>query len=191
MINLKQLSALGASQGQVVTFNGTTWVPATVSGGGGGGYPSGVRQVVTNHSGAIASTTTILPADGTVPQNNEGAQFFAATITPQSATSSILVIASIAQSAPYASGATVSAALFRDSASGAFAATAHGSVASGSATPLLIVTSFASGSTWPTTIKLRAGMNLSGTLYVNGFAGPTTYFGGVCASGITLIEYGA
>lgn len=158
-------------------------------GGGGGGYATGVRQVVTSFTGTVSSTTTQLPADNTPPQNTEGAQFLTATITPQSATSNLLVMANVGASTPSAV-ATVTAALFRDSATSAFAVAAEAAPNINAATPFAMSFVVASGSTAATTFRLRMGMNVAGTLFFNGYSGPTTYFGGLCASGLTIIEYG-
>jgi len=189
-INLKQLGDSGASNGQVPAWvaAANAWVPTTLSGGG-GGYATGVRQIVGSYSGTASSTSTQLPADNTTPQNTEGAQFFALTVTPQSATSTILLIAYIAVTTP-SNISTVSAALFQDSATNAFASTAHAATNTNAATPMLIIASLPSSSTSPRTYRLRAGMNVAGTLYINGYAGPQTYFGGTALSGITAIEYG-
>ena len=170
---------------------GAFWVVTDkiAAAGGGGGYATGVRQIVGSYSGTFNSTSTQLPADNTIPQNTEGAQFFTLSVTPQSATSTLLIIAYIAVTTP-SNIATVSAALFQDSATNAFASTAHAATNVNAATPMLIITSVASSSTSPRTYRLRAGMNVAGTLYVNGYAGPSTYFGGTALSGITAIEYG-
>lgn len=171
---------------------GAFWVVTNkiaASGGGGGGYATGVRQVVASFTGSVSSTTTQLPADNTPPQNTEGAQFLTATITPQSATSNLLVMANVGASTPSAI-ATVTAALFRDSATSAFAVAAEAAPNINAATPFAMSFVVASGSTSATTFRLRMGMNTAGTLYFNGYSGPTTYFGGLCASGLTIIEYG-
>jgi hypothetical protein len=51
--------------------------------------------------------------------------------------------------------------------------------------------SIASAAAIATTIRLRMGQNTAGTMVFNGYAGPTQYFGGVTASGLTVIEVGA
>jgi len=158
-------------------------------GGGGGGYATGVRQIVTSFSSAVSSTTNQLPADNTIPQNTEGAQFLTATITPQSATSNLVVIATVGATTPSVL-ATVTAALFRDASVNAFAAAAEAAHTSSAATPFAMTASVSSGSTAATTFRLRCGMNVAGTLFFNGYSGPTQYFGGVCSSGLTIIEYG-
>lgn len=165
------------------------WVPTTVSGGGGGGYATGVRQIVTSKTSAVLSSSTILPADNTIPQSTEGSQFITATITPQSATSTILVIATVGAMSPNAI-CTVTSALFRDSAASAFAAGAIAISTAGFTTAYSLVSNFASGATSATTIKLRVGANVGSTVFLNGYPGPTSYFGGVCSSTLTLIEYG-
>lgn len=158
------------------------------SGGGGGGYATGVRQIVTSFSGTISSTTTVMPTDATIPQNTEGSQFYSATITPQSATSNLIILATVGARSPTATGA-VNMALFRDSDVNAFAAqtTVTNTNQGGFNT---LISAIPSLSTSSTTIRLRMGLAVAGTLFVNGYTGPNTYFGGVSASGIAVIEYG-
>ena len=112
----------------------------------------------------------------------------AATITPQSATSSLLITATVGLYYLSAVGTVVSA-LFRDSASAAIAASGQGLGASLGLSQVIRVI-VASGSTAATTFKLRMGPAAASTLTFNGFGGGR-YFGGVCASVMTIEEFGA
>lgn len=168
---------------------GATWVVVNKISAAGNGYATGVRQIVSSFQQSVVSATTQLPADNTIPQNTEGTQFITTTITPQSSTSTLLLVASIGAMTPSATS-TITSALFRDSSTGAFAAGAV-AISSGLTTFYALSASLSSGSTSSTTFKLRVGMNIAGTLFLNGYAGPTTYYGGVCQSGLTVIEVGA
>jgi len=193
-LSLKQLAQSGATNGQVPGWSTAAgmWVPTTVSGGGGGGgYATGVRQIVSSYTQAVSSTTTVLPADNTIPQNTEGAQFLAVTITPQSATSTLLVTATIGAFTVSATLTPV-AALFRDSAANAFAAGVQVAT-SGTSAHMVLSAAVASSSTASTTFKLRMGPNAAGTLYINGYPSspsPLQYFGGVCQTGLVVMEVG-
>jgi hypothetical protein len=187
-INLKQFSQSGASNGQVPAWvsASSTWVPATISGGG--GYATGVRQIVSVPVSGVFTGTALMLSNDTIPTNTAGTQFMSATITPQSATSSLLITATVGLYYLSAVGTVVSA-LFRDSASAAIAASGQGLGASLGLSQVIRVI-VASGSTTATTFKLRMGPAAPSTLTFNGFGGGR-YFGGVCASVITIEEFGA
>ena len=187
-INLQQFSQSGASNGQVPAWvaASSTWVPATISGGG--GYATGVRQVVSVPVTGVFTGTALMLANDTIPTNTAGTQFMSATITPQSATSSLLITATVGLYYLSAVGTVVSA-LFRDSASAAIAASGQGvGVSIGMSQILRVIV--ASGSTSATTFKLRMGPAAASTITFNGFGGGR-YFGGVCASVMTIEEFGA
>ena len=78
-----------------------------------------VRQVVFTSTTSYASGSTILPYDNTIPQNTEGDQYMTATITPNSATSKLIIQAiGVFWTA---SADVTSAALFQDSTANALA----------------------------------------------------------------------
>lgn len=184
-----QINGSAGTANYVLTSQGASLPPIWAAApGASSGYATGVRQIVTSFIQSVATGTTILPADNTIPQNTEGTQFISATITPQSSTSSLIIIATLGAITPSVIS-TMTSALFRDSAVGAFAAGAIG-VSSTVTTAHTLAAVLPSTAAVATTIKLRAGMNVAGTLYVNGYAGPSTYYGGVCQSGITIIEVG-
>ncbi len=188
-INLKQLAQSGATNGQVPAWvaASSTWVPTTLSGGG--GYPGGVRQIVSSLSGTVQTITNQIPADNSIPQNTEGTQIASVTITPQSATSFLRIDACLSGFV-VSSSITPVAAIFRDSAVGAFAGCVD-QINSGLTGDMYFSAIVASNSTAPTTFKLRFGPNASATIYVNGYPGPTTYLGGVLQTGLIVTEFGA
>ncbi len=51
----------------------------------------GVQQVVVTQTGAVASGTTVIPYDDTIPQNTEGDEYITRSITPKSATSKLVI----------------------------------------------------------------------------------------------------
>ena len=148
-------------------------------------FGSKVLQVVNTQTGALASGTTTIPIDDTIPQNTEGDQYMTLAITPLSAASSLL----IEVNALFASTVgIISAALFVDSTANALAAATIYPAAYGDR--LSFTHYVASGSTTARTYKLRAG-NHSGTLYFNGTGTGTRQFGGVASSSITITEIAA
>lgn len=145
-------------------------------------------QSVNSQTGAVATGTTILPFDNTIPQNTEGTEFLSVAITPTSATNILEVTVVLNYS--YSIANTVSMALFQDSTANALAASAeYGSTATGLVNSSMIHR-FTAGTTSATTLKVRAGGETAGTITLNGISG-TRFFGGVMSSSITVVEYTA
>ena len=145
---------------------------------------SDLIQTVTSASGTLATGTTQIPWDNTIPQNTEGDQYLSVAITPTSAANTLEIDVVLYLSS--SSGTNLIAALFQDSTVNALAA----GVFSQSAATGVAVVAFkhfmAAGTTSATTFKVRAGGN-AGTVTVNG-AGGTQMFGGVMSSRITVRE---
>jgi hypothetical protein len=190
------ISGTSPSITAVTQLDGTPIFSATTGGitfgvpvSGAGGYATGVRQIVSSLSGTVQTITTQIPADGTIPQNTEGTQIASVTITPQSATS-FLRVDVVIPTFTVTVNITPVAAIFRDSDVGALAASA-GQVSINNTNFRTFSAIVASGSTAATTFKLRFGPNAAATIFVNGYAGPTTFFGGVSQTGLIVTEYGA
>jgi hypothetical protein len=149
-----------------------------------------VLQVVNVQSGAVATTTTLLPGDDTIPQITEGAEFLTLAITPTSATSKLRidVIVYLNHSVTTAG---IYAALFRDSTADALAAAASQVPNSGGQMPLCITHYATSGTTSSTTFRVRGGSGDVGTVTFNGNSSGSRKFGGVYASTITITEIAA
>jgi len=144
-----------------------------------------VLQVVNTQTGAVATGTTTIPIDDTIPQNTEGTEFMTLAITPKSATNKlkITVIAGVNPNGNLA----VAGALFQDSTANAIAASVNSHPVAGAADTVVIVHYMTAGTTSSTTFKFRAGPSSAGTVTFNGAAGGR-YFGGVFASSITIEE---
>ena len=143
-------------------------------------------QTVTSSSGAVATGTTTIPLDDTIPQNTEGDQYLSATITPTNA-ANILEI-SVQMSVTNSGGVGMMAlALFQDSNANALAATIGANIDSNAQGFRTLTHSMVAGTTSPTTFKVRAGSNNAGTTTFNG-SGGSRVFGGVMASRITVRE---
>lgn len=144
-----------------------------------------VVQVVNTQTGAVATGTTTIPRDDTIPQNTEGDQYMTLAITPTNA-SNILVIEVVAM---FANSAAISviAALFQDTTANALAATVSQGAGTDAEVNIKITHRMVAGTTSATTFKLRAGGNSAGTLTFNGRSG-ARLFGGVMASSITITE---
>jgi hypothetical protein len=151
-----------------------------------GTMPHALLQTVTFETGAVATGTTIIPTDDTIPQQTEGDQYMSLAITPQSATSK-LIIEVVAQLASSNGGVGMVAALFQDSGANAIAVGWANQLTVNFTNQVTIRHAMTSGTTSPTTFKVRCGAQSAGTTTFNGSAGARMY-GGVLASSIVISE---
>lgn len=143
-------------------------------------------QVVNTQTGAVATGTTVMPYDDTIPQNTEGDQYMTLTITPTNALNKLKIEVVGLFEANTAVRSVV--ALFQDSIANALAAANSNNVASqGIGAPICFTHYMTAGTTSATTFKVRAGCESAGTITFNG-AGTARRFGGVSASSITITE---
>ena len=159
------------------------------SGGSGAVSVNGIVQVVNVQDGAVATGTTAIPYDDTIPQNDEGDEFMTLAITPKHASNKlkIEVVCMLSQSN---SLTYIIAALFQDTTASALAAGFSSKSRSSSDESGVLFTHYmAAGTTSETTIKVRAGA-ASGTTTFNGHT-TARKLGGVLASSITITEYTA
>ena len=146
-----------------------------------------VAQVVNTTTGAVATGTTTLPADDTIPQITEGNEFITRSITPTNASSTLVIEVSIVVAHGVA-GTTLTCALFQDATANALAAVAEGY----STADNMLIFSFrhvmVAGTTSATTFRVRAGAGAAGTMTFNGTA-TVRRFGGVMSSSIVITEF--
>lgn len=152
--------------------------------------PGQLVQVAMNQTGAVATGTTAIPADDTIPQITEGDQYMTQAITPTSAANLLEIEAVIARFSTSSGGTNnMGCALFQDATANALAATA----ADASATAISISLppikhKMVAGTASSTTFKVRAGGSVGATTTFNGGAGARVY-GGVLASSIYVREF--
>lgn len=148
--------------------------------------PAGaVLQVAAVQSGAVATGTTILPSDDTVPQITEGDQYMTVSITPRSTTSRLRV--DVVFSGSISIAGTLTVALFQDATANALAATASTIGAAGELQAVTLTHYMTAGTTAPITFRVRAGPSGAGTTTFNGTGGARRY-GGVMASSVAVTE---
>lgn len=193
--SLPQRLALGAA-GVAIVSDGTDAVYGSVSltagvtgtlpvANGGTGKATGGQIVVTQTS-SVATGTTAMPFDDTIPQITEGDQYMTAAITPNSATSKLLI--TVVWNGSSGAGGTIPfvVALFQDATTDALKA-----VGVDTATGFMLNIGFSfemtSGTTSATTFRVRAGDAGGNTTTFNGQSS-ARLFGGVCASSITITE---
>lgn len=147
-----------------------------------------ILQLVAMQTGAVATGTTTVPIDDSIPQSSEGDQYMALSIVPRSAASRLIVevTAHVAHSTGIV-GMVMS--LFQDALPGALRSTyaVAGVSAGGQPLPLFLRHVMPSGATVPTTFKTRIGSPNAGTTTFNGLGG-ARFLGGVLASGMTIRE---
>lgn len=143
-------------------------------------------QTLYNSDSAVATGTTTIPNDDTIPQNTEGDQYMSQAITPTSA-GNVVYIEHEGQYFNSAAGAPrMVAALFQDSTANALAAAAV-IVDNNGARRLSLRHSMLAGTTSSTTFKVRAGGTAAGTTTFNGESA-ARLFGGVYNSLLRVTE---
>ena len=152
--------------------------------------PAGsVLQVKNSQSGAVATGTTPIPFDDTIPQITEGNQYLSLAITPTSATSKLLicVVATVGSSAV---SQWMTSALFQDSTANSLATNSVFIPNNTAFAPCVFNYFMTSGTTSSTTFTVRSGSQDAGTTTFNG-QGAARRFGGVLTSSITITEIAA
>lgn len=144
-----------------------------------------VLQVVNYTTGAVATGTTAIPQDDTIPQITEGTQFMSLAITPRSATSKLIiqVVACVTSNVTD----NICTALFQDATANALAALNSVNSVAGWMLNHSYIHYMTSGTTSSTTFRVRVGANGGTTITFNGSGGARLY-GGVMPSSITITE---
>ena len=145
-----------------------------------------VIQVVNAQSGAVATGTTSIPADDTIPQITEGTEYITLAITPTSATSKLLIQV-VWMGSTTSPSCTI--ALFQDATANALAASISSMAANG-LTVIPLNYFMTAGTTSSTTFRLRFGSNAAATTTTNGQSGGR-FYGGVANTSITISEVAA
>lgn len=147
-----------------------------------------VVQTVSTPFTAVATGTTVLPLDDTIPQITEGVEFMTQAITPKSATNILVIQATFLGS--YSIAQDISTALFQDATANALAANSTFMATGNGRVVLSLTHSMVAGTTSSTTFRLRAGGAAAGTITFNGFSGGRL-FGAITKSSMVITEYKA
>ena len=179
---------IGTSGDTITVPSGATFnVAGTLQEGGSALVTGKILQVVNTETGAVASGTTTLPYDDTIPQITEGFEVMTLAVTPTSATNKLLinVVTSLATNI----NSLPVTALFEGTTADALACVWTYSYPDGINNPLnhKFTHYMTSGSTSELTFRVRIGMNQEGTVTFNGRSEARKY-GGVSASSITIME---
>lgn len=154
----------------------------------GNGVPSPGNQVGSPHgntTGAVATGTTTVPDDDTIPQNTEGNQFMTQSVVFTSATN----LYEVSAEGHFASSGAGSLAmsLFQDSNTDALVSTRFAYAATDQLDPVNLYRRALCATTSSTTFNIRAGANTPGTTTFNGVSGARK-LGGVLGSYIKITE---
>mgnify|MGYP003630685613 CR=1 FL=1 len=144
-----------------------------------------IVQVVNVTTGAVATGTTVLANDNSIPQKTEGVEFMTLAITPTNSSNKLLI-----ECVYYISASTATfliGALFQDATAGALAAGNNITDGNAQANVNSFTHFMAAGTTSETTFKLRVGTSSAATITFNGVAAGRE-MGGVAASSITITE---
>ena len=143
-------------------------------------------QVVNVESGAVATATTTMPDDNTIPQKTEGNEFMTLAVTPTHASNKLRIDVAIILGVD-TGASTITGALFQDDTAGALASTIHYAYNGSRAYGVNFTHYMAAGTTSETTFKVRAGIEDADTVTFNGHSGGRIH-GGVLSSSITITE---
>lgn len=173
------IDGLNIKDGALTTANSVSYTNAAA------GF---VVQRAGNNSTTVGADTTVMPADDTVPQSNEGFLVLSQAITPKATTHILVIEATVLCSNSAAVGLV--AALFQDSTADALAAVEHYQGQTNGLVTLNLRHTMTAGTTSATTFKIRCGGSGAGTTTVNG-AASTVRFGAISKSGLFITEYKA
>jgi len=144
-------------------------------------------QEVVSVDGAVATGTTTIPNDDTIPAITEGDEYLSQVITPLSNTNVLVIQANLAGMA-HSAGGVFTTALFQDAVTNALAVVSKDipTINQRHPTDNLIHTMLA-GTIAATTLRIRAGSGTGGTTTVNGVSAGRQY-GGVYNSYLKITE---
>lgn len=155
----------------------------------GPGMPLPGQAIQTRRSAdsAVATTTTVMPVDDTIPQNTEGGQLLSKAITARSALNLVDVRANLNLAHATGSTARGGVAVFQDSTANALAARVWQAGGTTSAWPVDIGWRGVVGTASASTFAVRAGPGSAGTVTFNG-SSSAREMGGVMASFLEVRE---
>lgn len=171
-----------AALGSVLTGNGngtaTFQTPAT-------GASGSVVKTASSLVNSLATGTTLIPFDDTIPQITEGTEFSTISYTPLAIGNKIRVTANVFGA--YSVAANVTAAIFEGSTANALSAAAETVATANDCVQHMVVYEGTVASLSALTYRLRIGGSTAGTYSLNGSAG-SRLFGGVGFSNMIVTE---
>ena len=148
-----------------------------------------IIQIVSTQTGAVATGSTPIPFDDTIPEITEGDEYMTLAITPASASNRLLIEVTCQAENGTAAARHIVAALFRDAITNALACVFLRVESDDRPRAITFQHIMTAPSTSAMTFRVRIGMETSGTITFNGSGGARKY-GGVLASSIVITEIG-
>lgn len=145
-----------------------------------------IAQVQTFSTGAVATGTTTIPGDDTIPQITEGDQYMTLAFTPTNVNSTLEI--DVLWVGSHDTGTQIVVALFRDAVTDAISVSCKNTHTGTAIADIAFKHVMTAGTTSVITFRVRAGATAAGTMTFNGAAG-VRRFGGLVASRITIKEY--
>jgi hypothetical protein len=137
-----------------------------------------VVQSVFNSTGAVATGTTVVPEDDTIPQITEGDQYMTQAITPTSAINLLEIHHQGFYSHTTTNGKML-VALFQDATANALAVQSENIAGTTHGFDMQLFHLMQAGTVSATTMRIRAGMGAGATTTFNGTSGARVYGGAV------------
>ena len=145
-----------------------------------------IVQIVHNQTGVLATGTTIIPWDNTIPQNTEGDEYMTQAITPTSAINKF-IIEHIGSYAINGAGQGMPVALFQDAIAAALVVSPPLGYLINAPVTISLRHLMITGTTNATTFKIRCGPMSALTVTFNG-SNAGGLFGGSIASNLKVTE---
>lgn len=143
-------------------------------------------QTVFTVTGEVATGTTTIPFDNSIPQITEGVEYMTLAITPKNANNILVISVEIFLTSSLANWLIV--ALFQDATVNALRATAGHNPTNTAGRIMTLKHAMVAGTISATTFRVRAGTDGAATTTFNGQSGGRI-FGGVMGSSIVIREY--
>lgn len=188
-VTSKAYSVLGYASYETGLATAGTWsaVPTRLQlFGSGVPLPGTVVQTARTDTGAVATGTTIIPLDDTIPQITEGDEYMTRAITPTSA-ANVMAIDAQGVFANSASVHNFATALFQDAIANALRTTSFTTTAGGYRHTDHLSHAQLANTGSSITFRIRAGASIAGTTTFNGNGGNREY-GGVANSYLSVLE---
>ena len=156
-----------------------------------GGTGVAASNIIVNEArtddGEVATGTTVLPADDTIPQITEGDEFLTVSITPKNTANKLIIEWELHLAHTSGAGNRTVVALFQDATAGALTATTKTHGTTNQIMESLGSYEMLARTVSATTFKIRAGSAAAGTMTFNGISS-SRLLGGVMNSYIKVTE---
>ena len=159
-VTIAKLAASGTASSSTFLRGDNAWATPTDTGK--------LVQMVNTSSGAVATGTTTIPHDDSIPQNSEGVEFFTLAITPTNASNLLVIDTQCDVSSSISGPSSTHMALFQDSTANAIAQSSQTQAGTHYLNVMFLSHYMTAGTTSSTTFKVRVGSAGAGTMTLNG-----------------------